>query len=168
MRNKVVIACVVAVLGLATVAYAAYSQVLSVHGSGTAAGDWNVAVTSITKISSTGATENSAPTFDGTSATFDVDLAYPGATTQYDVTVTNNGSIPAKLTSITDLTSINSAAPAYITYSTSGVTGGTTTLAANGGANVLHVTVTWEGTSAPVTTGASKAATITLNYDQDT
>jgi uncharacterized repeat protein (TIGR01451 family) len=168
MRNKIIIAAVAVTIGLASVAYAAYSQTLSVHGSGTAAGDWNVAITDITKISTTGATENAAPTYDDTSATFDVDLAYPGATTQYDVTVTNNGSIPAKLTSLTDLGTINTSAPAYITYSTSGVTGGSTTLAANGGTNVMHVTVTWEGTSAPVTTGTSKAATITLNYDQDT
>jgi uncharacterized repeat protein (TIGR01451 family) len=168
MKNKMILAGVAAVLALASVAYAAYSQTVSVHGSGTAAGDWNVAITDITKISTTGATENSAPTFDGTSASFDVDLAYPGATTQYDVTVTNNGSIPAKLTSLTDLTTLNAAAPAYITYSTSGVTGGTTTLAANGGTNVIHVTVTWTGSSAPSTTGTSKAATINLGYDQDT
>ena len=167
MRNKLIIAAVV-VVGLASVAYAAFSQSLNVNGSGTAAGDWNVAITNITQTAQTGATENSAPTFSGTSASFDVDLAYPGASAQYDVTVTNNGSIPAKLSSITDLTSLNAAAPTYITYSTSGVTGGTTTLAPNGGTNVLHVTVTWNSASAPVTSGASKAATITLNYDQNT
>jgi uncharacterized repeat protein (TIGR01451 family) len=155
-------------VGLASVAYAAYSQVLTVNGSGTASGDWNVAITDITQASATGVTENSAPSFDATSATFDDNLAYPGATATYDVTVTNSGTIPAILSSITDLSSINAAAPTYITYSTSGVTGGTTTLAA-GATNVLHVTVLWDGTSSPDTSsGNTKAATITLNYDQDT
>lgn len=167
MRNKLIIAAVVLV-GLASVAYAAYTQVLNVNGTGTAAGDWNVAITSITQTSATGVTENSVPAFDGTSATFDVDLAYPGATATYAVTVTNSGSIPAKLTSLTDLTTINSAAPSYITYATSGVTAGTTLLAANGGTNTINVTVTWDGTSSPTTTSTSKAATIALGYDQDT
>ena len=166
MKNKLILVAVV-VVGLASVAYAAYAQTLNVNGSGTAAGDWDVAITDITQTSATGATENSAPTFDETSATFDVDLAYPGATAEYDVTVTNNGSIPAALSSITDLTSLNASAPAYITYATSGVTNGTT-LAANGGTNTLHVTVVWTGASAPATTGTTKPATITLDYDQDT
>lgn len=166
MRNKLVIAAVV-VVSLASVAYAAFSQNLTVNGSGTAAGEWDVAITSITQTAQTGATENSAPTFDATSATFDVDLAYPGASAEYDVTVTNNGTIPAALSSITNLTALNASAPSYITYTTTGVTAGTT-LAANGGTNVLHVVVTWDSASAPVTSGASKAATITLSYDQDT
>ncbi len=166
MRNKLIVAAVVLV-GLASVAYAAYSQVLNVNGTGTASGSWAVKITGITLVSSTGVTENAVPSFTDTSATFDDNLAYPGATAQYDVTVTNSGTIPAILSSLTDLTTINSAAPAYITYATSGLTAGTTTIAANGGTNVLHVTVTWDSTSSPTTTGTSKAATIALNYDQN-
>ena len=166
MRNKLIVAAVVLV-GLASVAYAAYSQVLNVNGTGTALGSWAVKITGITLVSSTGVTENAVPSFTDTSATFDDNLAYPGATAQYDVTVTNSGTIPAILSSLTDLTTINSAAPAYITYATSGLTAGTTTIAANGGTNVLHVTVTWDSTSSPTTTGTSKAATIALNYDQN-
>lgn len=168
MRNKLIVAAVVLV-GLASVAYAAYTQVLTVNGTGTATGDWDVKITSITQTSATGVTENSAPAFTDTSATFDVDLAYPGATATYDVTVTNNGSIPAILSSLTDLASKNAEAPVYITYAATGLTAGTSTLAASGGTNVLHVTVTWDSGSSPDTSsGNSKAATITLNYDQDT
>jgi len=157
------------VVGLASIAYAAYSQVLTVNGTGTATGNFNVAITGITSVSKTGATDAVLPSFTGTSATFNVNLAYPGASAVYDVTVTNAGSIPAKAFSLTDLTTTNSAAPAYINYSTSGVTAGTTTLAANGGTNVLRVTVTWDSTSSPNTsTGNSKAATISLNYNQNT
>lgn len=167
MRNKIIVAALV-VVGFASVAYAAFAQVLTINGTGTAAGTWNVAITNITQTSNTGATDNTPPSYTGTSATFDVDLAYPGATATYDVTVTNSGTVPAILSSITDLTSINSQAPTYLTYTTTGVTGGTTTLAANGGTNVVHVTVTWDAASAPTTPNESKAATITLNYDQNT
>lgn len=167
MRNKLIVAALV-VVGLASVAYAAFAQTLTINGTGTAAGEWDVAITDITRTSATGATDNTAPSFNATSATFDVDLAYPGATATYDVTVTNDGTIPAILSSITDLSATNAAAPTYITYAHSGVTAGTTTLAANGGTNVVQVTVTWDAASAPVTSGASKAATVTLNYAQDT
>lgn len=164
MRNKLLVSALVLV-GLASVAYAAFAQTLTINGTGTAAGTWDVAITDITQTSATGATDNSAPTFNATSATFDVDLAYPGATATYDVTVTNNGSIPAKLDTITDLATLNAAAPTYITYAVAGVTAGTTTLAA-AGTNVVQVTVTWDGASS--TTGGNKVATIDLDYSQDT
>lgn len=157
------------VVAFASIAYAAYSQVLTVSGTGTATGNFNVAITSITAVSKTGATDAVVPSFTGTSATFNVNLAYPGSSAVYDVTVTNAGSIPAKAFSLTDLTTTNSAAPAYITFATSGVVAGTTTLPASGGTNVLRVTVNWDSASSPNTsTGNTKAATITLNYNQDT
>lgn len=165
MRNKLLISALVLV-GLASVAYAAFAQTLTINGTGTAAGTWDVAITDITQTSATGATDNSAPTYNATSATFDVDLAYPGATATYDVTVTNNGSIPAALDTITDLVALNAAAPSYITYSVAGVTAGSTTLAASGGTNVIQVTVTWDGASS--TSGGSKVATIDFDYSQDT
>jgi len=167
MKNKLIIAAVVLV-GLASVAYAAYSQTLTVNGNANATGDWDVAITSITQTSATGATDVTAPTFDATSATFDVNLEYPGATATYDVVVTNNGNIPAILSSLTDLTATNAAAPTYITYATSGVTAGTTTIAAGGGTNTMQVTVTWASGSSPDTSsGNIKPATITLGYDQN-
>ena len=166
MRTKILIASLV-IVGLASVAYAAFSQVLTISGTGTIAGDWDVAITGITQTSATGVTENSAPVFTGTSATFDVDLAYPGATATYDVTVTNNGNIPAVLTTLDGVTAANAAAPLYITYDVTGVTNGTT-LAGGGATNVATVTVEWDPASSPATTGESKTATITLSYDQDT
>lgn len=164
MRNKLLVAALVLV-GVASVAYAAFAQTLTISGTGSATGTWDVAITNITQSSATGATDNTAPSFNATSATFDVNLGYPGATATYDVTVTNNGTIPAILDSITDLVALNAAAPTYITYSVTGVTAGSTTLAANGGTNVVQVTVTWDGAS--TSTGGSKVATITLDYGQD-
>ena len=166
MRNKLLIAALV-VVGLASVAYAAFAQILTVGGTGTTTGVWDVKITDITRSSATGATDVTPPSYTGTSATFDTELAYPGATATYQVTVTNNGNVPALLSSLTDMASTNAAAPTFITYTLSGVTGGTTTIAP-GATNVLTVVVTWLGSSAPITTGDSKGATITLNYIQNT
>lgn len=164
MRNKMLIGAIVFV-GLASVAYAAFAQILTINGTGTAAGDWDVAITGITRTAATGATDAVAPSFTGTSATFDVDLAYPGATATYEIVVENNGSIPAVLTTLDGVTAANAAAPTYITYAVTGVTNGTTLGA--GGTNTATVVVTWDAGSAPTTPNETKTATITLNYDQD-
>lgn len=164
MKNKLLVAAVVLV-GLASVAYAAFTQTLTINGTGNATGDWDVAITSITQTSATGATEVSAPTFNATSATFDVDLAYPGASATYNVVVTNNGTIDALFNAVGGVTTANAAAPTYITYAVSGVTDGVTTLN-SGATNTVTVTVTWDAASAPVTTGTTKTATITLDYEQ--
>lgn len=166
MKNKFIIAAV-AVVMLASVAYAAFTQLLTINGTGTASGQWNVKITGITRSAGTGVTDAvGTPSFTDTTATFDAELGYPGATATYDVTVTNSGTIPAKLTSISDIATTNAAAPTYITYAVSGVTAGTTTLAA-GSTNVVKVTVTWSGASSPATANESKTLTLDLNYDQD-
>lgn len=166
MRNKLLIAAAVVVV-LASVAYAAFSQIININGTGTTSGDWKVKITGISQASANGATDASAPTFSDTTATFDVNLAYPGATATYDVAIQNTGTINAKVSSVTGIDEANAATPAYITYALSGVDA-TTTIAANGGTNTAKVTVTWDPNSAPVTAGATKNATIKINYVQDT
>jgi len=167
MRNKMLIGAIVFV-GLASVAYAAFAQILTINGTGTAAGDWDVAITGITRTAATGATDAVAPSFTGTSATFDVDLAYPGATATYEIVVENNGSIPAILATLDGVTAANAAAPLYITYELTGVTAGTTTLPAETGTNTVVVTVEWDPADNTSNPTATKTATITLNYEQDT
>lgn len=166
MRNKILVAALV-VVGLASVAYAAFAQILTIGGTGTATGSWDVKITGITPTAATGATDATAPSYTGTSATFSTNLAYPGATATYQVTVKNNGNTPAKLSSLTDPSTINGTAPTYITYTLSGVTAGTTTLDP-GATNTLTVVVTWDSASSPVTSGETKTATFTLNYVQNT
>jgi hypothetical protein len=168
VRNKLLIVAAV-VVGLSSIAYAAYAKTVTVNGTGTATGNWNVGITSITQSAEDGATENSAPTFDGTAANFDVNLAFPGAYAEYTVVVTNSGNINAILSSLTDLASKNAEAPTYVTYTVSGVTGGSTTLNA-GQTNTITVRVEWPAsdTTADTSSGNSKSATINFNYDQNT
>ncbi len=166
MRNKILITAAL-VVGLATVAYAAFAQILTINGTGTATGNWEVKILSITPAAQTGATDHaSTPTFTATSATFNVDLAYPGATSSYDVVIKNNGSIAAKLSSITDLTAINAAAPADIKYAVTGVAVDDTLAA--GAQTTARVTVSWQSTGSTNINTQSKAATIEFNYIQNT
>lgn len=165
MKNKLLVAALI-VVGVASVAYAAFAQTLVINGKGTTSGDWNVKITSITAGAKVGATDVTAPTYTDTSATFDVELAYPGASATYDVVVSNSGSVPAKLDTITDLATLNSTAPAYIKYTVTGVTAGTTTLAASA-TNTVTVKVEWDANDTTGVTGQSKSATITLDYSQD-
>lgn len=166
MKQKILIGVLI-VAGLASIAYAAFSQSLVINGTGTTTGNWNVKITGITNSASTGATQvNGSPTFTATSATFNTNLAYPGASATYQITVSNQGNINAKLDTISDIATINAAAPADIKYTVTGVTAGTTTLAA-GTTNVITVKVEWLATST-MTTNATKTATITFNYIQNT
>lgn len=165
MRNKLIIAAVVLV-GLASVAYAAFTQLLTINGTGTAMGDWDVAITSITRTDANpGATDATAPTFTATSATFDTDLAYPGASATYDVVITNNGSIDAKLSTLTDLTTLNASAPTDITYSLSGMA--INDIVAAGASDTVTVTVTWNSGGSSNISTQSKAATIDFNFVQN-
>ena len=166
MRNKLLVAALV-VVGLASVAYAAFSQVLTINGTGTANGNWNVLITSITPHDQTGATDQpSTPSFTSTTATFDVDLAYPGATASYDVVIENQGTIPALLSSLTSLAATNAAVPTDLHYTLTGVAVNDTLAA--GATTTATVQVEWLSTGTTNIDTQSKAATITFNYIQNT
>lgn len=154
-------------MGLASVAYAAFTQLLTINGTGSATGNWSVEITGITRTSATGATDHaSTPSYTATAATFNVDLAHPGATATYDVTIQNKGTIPAKLSTLTDLTTINATAPTDIVFSLSGVAVNDTLAA--GATTTATVTVTWvSGGSTNIQT-QTKTATIDFNYVQNT
>lgn len=167
MKQKLIIGALV-IVGLASIAYAAFSQSLTINGTGTTAADWDVKITGISVASSNGATQvNGSPTFNATSATFDVELAHPGASATFDVAIANEGTVDAILDSITpDIATINGAAPTDLTFTVTGVTAGTTTLDA-GATNTATVKVEWNPNSTVVST-QTKTATITLNYVQNT
>lgn len=164
IRNKF-IPILVVLISAASVAYASFATNLTVNGTGTATGSWQVEIISITPTGQVGATDSVAPSFTTTSATFNVNLGYPGATSSYQVAIKNKGNINAKLSTITDLTTLNAAAPAYITYSIAGVAVNDA-LAPNATATAT-VTVSWASSANTNPSGASKSATINFNYIQN-
>lgn len=171
-KNYIIIALFIAIVAMG-VGYAALTQALVVNGTaGVGDAKWAVEITNIEESTMVGATTNGELEYDATSATFSVNLAYPGASAIYDVTVANNGTIDAVLESITGVEAANSAAPTQIQYEVLGVTQGDELAAKNGetvSTHVAKVKVTWVADEASVPTGTTaKTATITLNYAQDT
>lgn len=154
------------ILGVA-VGYAALSQTLTIEGTANITSDWKVLFTSITlKEKSDGVTEaEGTPKLEGTTkAIFNVTLDKPGAYAEYKVVVENQGTIDAKLKSITDLTDINAQAPTDIKFTITGDAVGTE-LAASGSTTYV-VRVEWLATSEEIPEEKSKTATIELEYVQ--
>lgn len=171
MKNKknIIIGALVGVIMLMAVGYAALAQVLTINGKANIDAEWDVEITGITEGTMTGATTKGNLTFDSTSATFEVDLAYPGAKAVYNVAIENKGTIDAKLSSITGVDTANAADPVEIQYTVTGVAANDVLEAED--TTTAVVTVEWvsatEGNDTiPETT--TKTATINLNYVQNT
>lgn len=175
-KKNILIGALLVAIVLMSVGYAALAQLLTINGTANISADWNVRITNISEKTAVGATTKTLEpvSTNSTTATFEVDLAYPGAYAEYDVTIANNGSIDAVLESISSLEATNAAAPTEIVYSISGISVNDKLAAKNGqtvDTHVATVRVEWvakaDNTDAIPTT-TTKTATINLNYKQDT
>lgn len=167
MNNKknIVIGALIGVIMLMGIGYAALAQVLNINGKANISGSWDVEITGITAGTMTGAASVGNPTFDATSATFETNLEYPGATATYVVTIENKGTIDAKLSSISGLDTFNAAAPTGVTATLTGVTANSVLEA--GESTTATVTITWADTDT-IPTQTTKTAAISFNYVQNT
>lgn len=169
-RNIVIVALIVAIVGM-SVGYAALAQQLVINGKSNINASWNIEFTDIAEKTMTGATTVGEITATGTSASFEVDLQYPGATATYEITVENKGSIDATLESITGVDTANTTAPVEIQYAVTGMAANDS-LDSQVSKKVL-VTVTWVASTDPehpdtIPTTTTKTATINLNFVQKT
>ena len=165
-RNGVIIGALLITIALMTIGYAALATQLTINGTAsTGDASWNIEFESITK--------NADLTASGTAATFNVELAKPGAKMTYDLVVVNNGTIDATFNEITGIDELNTAEPKAITYKAerldsangSPVIGSGDLLAK--GKNYFRVTVEWPADSNTVPTETtSKTGTIYLDYVQ--
>ena len=117
-KKNIVIGILIAVIALMGVGYAALTQVLTINGTANVIGTWNVRITGIELVEAVGAgnTNDIDPSYTATSATFAVDLEYPGAYAVYLVTIVNGGTINTELSSVTGLDLANLAAPTDINF----------------------------------------------------
>ena len=170
-RNSLIIVGLMVAIVIMSVGYAALAQQLTINGTaGTGDANWN------TTLTTEGATELATPTASGTSATFNVELAYPGASITYDIEVQNKGTIDATLTSVDGVEAANSSEPSQIVYSIERVDASGNTITTIGDLlstekQFFRVTATWtssETNNDTVPTADPKTATITLNYLQKT
>ena len=109
-QRNYIIAGLCAILLIMVVGYAAFQSQLRISGTSNITSNWSVKITDIqSKVVNGTPTNASAPTHTDTTATFRTTLTSPGDTMQYDVTVSNEGDIDAKLDKITILESTNPA-----------------------------------------------------------
>lgn len=161
-KNIILLILLLVIVGMA-VGYAALSQALTINGTANITTEWKILFTNIEAGTMVGAENKTAPTYTATTATFDVNLLYPGATAEYIVTVANQGNINAKLTSVDGIQTANQAAPTDITYTIDAKADDTLNAKES---KTYKVTVTWDAEATTVPETKTKTATITLNYEQ--
>ena len=109
-QRNYIIAGLCMILVIMGVGYAAFSSQLRISGTSNITSNWSVKITDIqSKVVSGTPTNASEPTHTDTTAIFRTTLTSPGDTMQYDVTVSNEGDIDAKLDKITIPESTNPA-----------------------------------------------------------
>jgi hypothetical protein len=165
MRDKIIVIALAVVL-LASVAYAAFSRTLQINGTSSISGDWDVHIDSITPTMGAGTANATAPVVgvDGLSATFDTTFAYPSAAASYDIAITNHGSINAEVSAIPSVATINGQEPVDVEYTIAGPAIG----------DQLHtgetvhstVTVKWKSTGTTNPSTLSKSTTFSYGFIQ--
>lgn len=162
-KNIVLIILLIAIIGM-TIGYAALAQLLTIKGTANITASWNVKISNIQEGTLTGAVSKTAAVVAGDklSATFEVDLKYPGASASYIVTVENAGTINAMLESVNGIDSANASEPTDLVYSIDAKANDTLN---SGTTKEYMVTVQWED-SDQIPSTTTKSATITLNYVQ--
>ena len=167
MDNKgrnIIIGTLLAAILIMAVGYALLSQSLTINGTANITSNWDVKITNITAGTPTGTAENVSPaTFTGTSATFNVNLVKPGDKMVYQITVSNEGTLNAKLTGMT--VSPESEADTGIYYRVSGVEQNVTKLDASQ-TNTVTVEVGWVATDTSTPTVKTVPLTVNLTYTQ--
>jgi len=97
-KNKIITLALTIVICVLAVGFAAFNTQLKIIGTANIGSVWNVQFTDIQQIAkSSGVRVLSTPTATGTTATFNVDLTNPGDYIDYRVTITNAGSIDARV-----------------------------------------------------------------------
>ncbi len=166
-KQNIAIIGVVAFILAVAVGYALFSDTLTISGTATAKGDFDVEFTSVGEIKKVGYTETNDSHGDGTEANIAVisadkntltitvnKLDYPGAYVEIPVTITNKGSIPAKLKNIKE----------------TNVTGGNTVTNNTGSIAIDSLDITYTGVAASdatIDTNATQSMIITVKWNED-
>lgn len=109
-QRNYIIAGLCMILVIMGVGYAAFQSQLKISGTSNITSNWSVKITDIQSKVVNGTPANASdPAHTDTTATFSTTLTTPGDTMQYDVTVSNEGDIDAKLDKITIPESTNPA-----------------------------------------------------------
>lgn len=175
-KNYIAIVLIVLLLALA-VGYAAFSSQLKITGTATAkAGTWDVKFTTANATASIvdGTAANSAVVTNDQTVTVTVNLATPGDGSNITATITNNGTVDAKLTGF-NASSANLTKVSDTVYQTDAikltlptVTSNGTDVIAAGSSKTFTFSVEWDSSvnEATVGTGQTASFDITFTYEQ--
>ncbi len=162
-KRNIIIGVLCAIVLLMAVGYAAFNTVLNIKGTSNITSSWNIKITKIETKNIVGtASNNGDPSFEELSATFKTILQAPGDSIEYDITVSNAGSLDAKLDEIT-LSDTNNPA---IKFTASGMTKGDVITAGN--TKVLTVKVEYISSVSEQPTNTTSSLTVDLDYSQAT
>ena len=146
---------------LMVIGYAAFSSVLNIQGTTSISSNWDIKITNVTSKDIVGSASNQEePSWENLTATFNTNLVSPGDSITYEITVSNEGTLNAKLDKIT-LSDTNNPA---IKFETSGLTEGDIL---NAGSNTtLNVKVSYDINVSSDPVNKVGELTVTLDYSQ--
>ena len=162
-RKQVIIGLLFFLICVMTTGYALFGQEITIDGSSSIDSTWKIEITNIASKNVIGDAVNKvSPSYTATTANFSVGLTQPGDSITYDITVTNKGSLDAKVQSI----DINTGNNPAIVYEVGGIEVGDKIIK-NNGTNILTVKIDYNNniTSQPAITTSD--ITVTINYVQD-
>ena len=170
-QNIAIIGVIAFVLAIA-VGYALFSETITVTGTATAKGSFDVEFTEVGTPTCSGFSEECTKanlaviSDDKNTLTVTVDkLQYPGAYVEIPVTVTNVGTIPAILTGITETGTVNKGVTGPIKVSYTGIAASDAEIA-QGTAATMVIKVEWDKENN--NTADKFEFSIGLNYTQKT
>ncbi len=146
LRNRrVVIVCLLIIISLFSVGYAALAESLSVASSSRIDANWDIEISDITSQDITGSATNmfEPKVLSSTSASFGVNLVKPSDSITYRIKIKNNGTMNAYLSGITISENNTDLESSVIKYSISGVSIGKTELSA-GSENTIYLKVYYD------------------------
>lgn len=166
-KKSIAIIGVIAFVLAVAVGYALFSETLTVTGTATATGNFDVEFTkvgTITKVGYTGAGDSEIAVISPDKNTLTVTvnkLDYPGAYVEIPVTITNKGSVSAKLKNINETGLTADSRAIKVTYT--GVAASDTPIDTNG-TQEMNIKVEWDKTVNTVSSDVTFQ--IQLEYEQ--
>ena len=160
-NKKILIGCLLVVVLVMAVGYAAFSSNLKISGTSNISTSWNISITDITTSNKVGsASVSGTPEYSGLKATFNTNLVLPGDSITYNIKVENKGNLNAKLNKITLKKDNNPA----ILFETTGIKEGD--VLKQGAYTTLSVKVTYSNSVTSQPTNLDASLTVSLDFVQ--
>ena len=162
MKKNIIISFLVAIVCIMAIGYATFQTTLNITGTASITSDWNIKITDVTTKNVIGdATKAFEPVVSDTAVTFKTNLVSPGDSMTYEVTISNEGNVDAKVESIEMTDSKNPA----IVFQTSGIN--ENDLLEVGQKQTYNVIVSYSDTITSQPEEISATLTVKLNYVQN-